>query len=503
MTDRKATSFESPLRAASVSVGAGCILFILALSVTGQISRYYPVVLSELSVYVISLGIAVILLCSIVLLRKAAVFWKLYSVLSVVAFALVAVWALLAIVLHGISAADFHGIGALLLVFEISRLVFTAFLGILWNLHMSLNRVAEAPQIASLTVLMATILYLLSLLLGEGSWVLAVCAGATSCVLLRFVAQKFTFQGDSAYSVQAVQRAQLHEPQPSEPVLKTRITFFSSRVLWHMVTTVFLVVSIGSLWPTYLEPLKIVLVVAVLVAGAGGVVFSRSGKASACFISIGLPFSIIALCYVGLGSGDFGSLNLVLVVLATYAWYMLFYVQLPSYRDITRMQPITYAFLERLIPLTAAYLARIIMSLGFPELWTGFMGERLTSVIVLLFAVCSVGLCVVVLVRHVVRYYPDTLPFYRSNRHDGAGDEGSRAVMQPLLDEIASQRELTPRETDVLYYLARGYSKPYIAKTLCVSLATVKTHTRGIYRKLGVGTHDELIDYVFSREASF
>jgi DNA-binding NarL/FixJ family response regulator len=51
---------------------------------------------------------------------------------------------------------------------------------------------------------------------------------------------------------------------------------------------------------------------------------------------------------------------------------------------------------------------------------------------------------------------------------------------------------LTPREADVLELLQSGRSNAEIANALHVGIETVRTHTRRIYRKLGVRTRREL-----------
>jgi DNA-binding NarL/FixJ family response regulator len=51
---------------------------------------------------------------------------------------------------------------------------------------------------------------------------------------------------------------------------------------------------------------------------------------------------------------------------------------------------------------------------------------------------------------------------------------------------------LTPREADVLEHLREGRSNAEIALVLHVSVETVRTHRRNIYRKLGVRTRREL-----------
>jgi DNA-binding NarL/FixJ family response regulator len=64
--------------------------------------------------------------------------------------------------------------------------------------------------------------------------------------------------------------------------------------------------------------------------------------------------------------------------------------------------------------------------------------------------------------------------------------DGARAPA-PLGPEL-----LTPREADVLDHLRQGLSNAEIALALHVSIETVRTHRRNIYRKLGVRTRREL-----------
>jgi ATP/maltotriose-dependent transcriptional regulator MalT len=69
-----------------------------------------------------------------------------------------------------------------------------------------------------------------------------------------------------------------------------------------------------------------------------------------------------------------------------------------------------------------------------------------------------------------------------------AGDlllsNGSRQLLEPL----------TGREQAVLGYLPTMLKSAEIASDLYISVNTVKTHQRAIYRKLGVGNRREAVD---------
>lgn len=71
-----------------------------------------------------------------------------------------------------------------------------------------------------------------------------------------------------------------------------------------------------------------------------------------------------------------------------------------------------------------------------------------------------------------------------------AEDEGR------LFERIADAGGLSRREREVLGYLGRGRSVPFIAEELVISSGTVKTHVRHIYEKLGVHSKQDLLDLI-------
>ncbi len=56
---------------------------------------------------------------------------------------------------------------------------------------------------------------------------------------------------------------------------------------------------------------------------------------------------------------------------------------------------------------------------------------------------------------------------------------------------VAKQLDLSPRERDVLSYLAHGYTNAEIAQALGVSQNTVKTHIKNLFQKLDVSNRTQ------------
>ncbi|MGI9649410.1 MAG: LuxR C-terminal-related transcriptional regulator [Acidimicrobiia bacterium] len=74
-------------------------------------------------------------------------------------------------------------------------------------------------------------------------------------------------------------------------------------------------------------------------------------------------------------------------------------------------------------------------------------------------------------------------------RHRGGGQPAPRA---PFLPEIVE--ELTDRELAVLRLLPSRLTQREIGDALFISMNTVKTHTRNIFRKLSAGSRDEAVE---------
>lgn len=64
----------------------------------------------------------------------------------------------------------------------------------------------------------------------------------------------------------------------------------------------------------------------------------------------------------------------------------------------------------------------------------------------------------------------------------------------PTRQELLERYGISPREGEVLVYLAQGLSTEEIAQKLFVSVNTVKTHLGNVYSKLAVSRRTQAID---------
>lgn len=65
-----------------------------------------------------------------------------------------------------------------------------------------------------------------------------------------------------------------------------------------------------------------------------------------------------------------------------------------------------------------------------------------------------------------------------------------------IVQILAAERGITPRETEILGYLARGRTEPYIREQLWLSRSTVSTHVKHIYQKLDIHSKQEIISLI-------
>ncbi len=77
-----------------------------------------------------------------------------------------------------------------------------------------------------------------------------------------------------------------------------------------------------------------------------------------------------------------------------------------------------------------------------------------------------------------------------------AVEKAKNASWSNRVNAIADEHELSKREREILFYLAKGRNAAFIQQELWISIHTVKTHIANIYRKLEVHSIQEVLDMV-------
>ena len=86
-------------------------------------------------------------------------------------------------------------------------------------------------------------------------------------------------------------------------------------------------------------------------------------------------------------------------------------------------------------------------------------------------------------------------------------NRGARAVSLSVdlatsnLHRVPGIEQLSPRELDIVRRLVAGDRVPAIAKALFLSQSTIRNHLARVYRKLGVGSQQGIIDLLRRSEA--
>ncbi|GAA4025365.1 response regulator transcription factor [Actimicrobium antarcticum] len=75
----------------------------------------------------------------------------------------------------------------------------------------------------------------------------------------------------------------------------------------------------------------------------------------------------------------------------------------------------------------------------------------------------------------------------------------SEGIRSQLSSATTSTSLLTPRENEVLQFIATGKSNKHIARSLDLSVRTVETHRLNIKRKLGIEGQADLIRFALER----
>lgn len=177
--------------------------------------------------------------------------------------------------------------------------------------------------------------------------------------------------------------------------------------------------------------------------------------------------------------------RIVVVFVGSFGFTLFSIVMMVSCIDIARERGLGLVFVYALFA-GVTYASRLIGQGLAAAIGRSSLSQEtqiVTSVFVLLYG-CS--LVMFILVRKSAARPKESVP---------SGVD----VLQQACAQLAAERGLSARQTEVLDLLAHGYDVPSIAKKLFISENTVRTHTKKIYALLDVHAKQEIVDLVNER----
>ncbi len=138
-----------------------------------------------------------------------------------------------------------------------------------------------------------------------------------------------------------------------------------------------------------------------------------------------------------------------------------------------------------------------VFSAGF-SIWSlGVSGSTLLCMMIMDNSVLSAATALAVML--VVILVPQVKDFGETRLLGDLTRKNALMVdMRRKCAAIAKRYKLSPREEEVMEYMCKGRSRPYIAEAMMLSENTIASHAKNIYTKIGVHSKQELIDMVES-----
>ena len=144
-------------------------------------------------------------------------------------------------------------------------------------------------------------------------------------------------------------------------------------------------------------------------------------------------------------------------------------------------------------------------------LFVGLFGSALTSSPYTFLLTCFILSCIAVVIEALFFGHsvlagfeePDAFELdgaedVELSESDAKGSSVEECYLQVSM-EMAEEFKLSPRQTEIFVYLARGRNVQFIREKLVLSTPTVKSHVYSIYQKMDIHSHQELIDMVEER----
>lgn len=199
---------------------------------------------------------------------------------------------------------------------------------------------------------------------------------------------------------------------------------------------------------------------------------------------------VVCLCLPFTPDG-FASLTLPLLSGIWLSWQALSSVQLSDLREHLGMSELALSLADKLAIavtiLTGAATCRLLVVAGAAPLLAPSVVHPVLLMATATLALLSALIIALLIGEHQQSAINDELAQAAADREDR------------VLDDLACEYALSPRERQVVKLIARGYTSAFVAAEVGIAEGTTKAHIAHIYQKLGVHQKDELLELVDKR----
>lgn len=248
-----------------------------------------------------------------------------------------------------------------------------------------------------------------------------------------------------------------------------------------LLTSFFCALVLGQTWEERLLSefdgqmgfLVLVLVVALVFAAAVHCQWSRAMSVDAFLVGLVVPLALPVT--VAMLESLLPTVIIVSMLLLSQILYLLY--AWTSMLLIGRMLAVTDAVTSWFV---VAFLALFAVFMWSPQVQYVLFVSRFMTL-------ASLGLLIYLLFHF----------YHEAAQRPASADAPAVAMdraLQQRCDEAAALYGLSPRESELLPFFAVGFSAGVIGKRVIISDHTVKTHRYRIYQKIGVGSHEELVE---------
>lgn len=482
MTDLKCTlSRNSELFI--ITAGLVCAVFLAASSYEfGSLSIAAPAIIDASRTSLPFLVAAIVLLCLLSSVVRRSWIRKALALFTIAVFV---VWSVSCMILENSESINEKTAYILVLVHMTTGRLLGVLLLAQWSLHFALCTPSEVFK-CSLAGFAATIaLYLLHNSTAFPNY-FVIIAAAASCALCLFAEIALLENPRSAHSLPGIPEKITRTAIAG--IWRERIVFVFSRIAWGIVIGFFIGLLSGVQQHSELSFSQALLAVASIVILLSTALMAPKKKSALTYLIVAVPAGIICLVFAAFGIGKIMDIGRLAPTISTIMWGTLLLVQHPTYRDVLQLDLPTFAFVERSITTAAiaiaTYAATALKSNANSSIFLASAGD----IILLSAFLCIAVITLIMLGLHIFKYYP--------SESEGIKLENEAETKAQLISTLHDNFALTEREVEICCYLAKGYSRPYIARVLYLSPNTVKTHAHNIYGKLLVRSQDELIEKI-------